>query len=67
MAQPRVMTPAEHSALLDVEAAERAISDAAIRLQDARERLVVITRRERRRERLKAGLDTHIQLIASTR
>jgi hypothetical protein len=65
--QPRVMTPAECAALLDVESAEQAMRYAAGRLEDAHERLAATTRRERRRERLKAGLDSHLELIAGAR
>jgi hypothetical protein len=67
MAQPRVMTFAECAALRDVEAAEQAMRDAAARLEDAHERLAATTRRERRRERLKAGVDRHLELIAGAR
>jgi hypothetical protein len=61
------MTAAERAAILDLEAAERAVGRAVATLEAAHERLEVVTRRECRRERAKASASAHLRLIVGAR
>jgi hypothetical protein len=61
------MTPAEIAAMRDLEAAEKAVSDAVVARESARERLAAVMARERRREQTKDHPTVHLRLIAGAR
>jgi hypothetical protein len=57
------MTPAEIAAMRKLEAAEQAVTDAVVALEAAREDVVVVTRREARRERHKNRARLHLHVV----
>ncbi len=60
------MTWAECLAVRDVEAAEQAARDALLGLEAARERLALVTRRERRREQTEAKTRVHLRVVKAS-
>jgi hypothetical protein len=61
------MTAAEIAAIRELEAAERAVGEAMLAREAARDRLTDIMRRERRLEQAREHPQVHLRLIAGAR